>query len=198
MSLLEFRCVVITSETCKNTSFIAPHRNSVALSLLLVFRTDASYGRWVEALALWSDIASAATDLSASSAAFIKDKRLKELIHAWTMAYCRCLESYLKPGCVLKESLEPLLGPVAVQRLCQAGSHGPRLCLQVLLKVVRRAELCETHEQRMMTGEKERESNLFSNLRIYPYRGAAISSLNKMISSIEKLLQYPIPLSYTR
>ena len=65
------------------TSGFPFEQTSLALSLLLVFRTDASYARWMEALALWADVRSTCTDLINDAAAWVGDERLRDLVVDW-------------------------------------------------------------------------------------------------------------------
>ena len=60
-----------------------PYPRSVALSLLLVFRTDASYARWMEALALWSEVRTTCTDLINDAAAWVEEERHRDLVVDW-------------------------------------------------------------------------------------------------------------------
>lgn len=61
--------------------------------------------------------------------------------------------------------------------LCVCSSAYPQYALHVLTQAVQRANLPPHREEKLL---------------------AAISALNQCIGSCEKLLRYPIPLSYTR
>ena len=56
---------------------------SLALSLLLVFRTDASYARWMEALALWADVRTNCTDLINDAAVWVRDEKMRQMVVNW-------------------------------------------------------------------------------------------------------------------
>ncbi|GAX78770.1 hypothetical protein CEUSTIGMA_g6207.t1 [Chlamydomonas eustigma] len=153
-------------------------QTSLALSLLLVFRTDSSYARWVEALRLWSDMRTICTGLVQDASAWIDDKRLKQLIVDWITAYLRCLEATVKLGPGIQETLDTVLGPDSLQRLVLVKkSRQPSFCLMVLTEAVQKARLSESRESAILE---------------------YIASMNSMISSCERLIRFPVPLSYTR
>ena len=53
------------------------------MSLLLVFRTDASYARWMEALALWADVRTNCTDLINDAAVWVRDEKMRQMVVNW-------------------------------------------------------------------------------------------------------------------
>ncbi|KAF5834518.1 Bestrophin, RFP-TM, chloride channel-domain-containing protein [Dunaliella salina] len=111
---------------------------SFALALLLVFRTDSSYGRWNEAMEIWTEVRGVSKDIVRASACWIKDPALLAMV---------------------------------------VSSAYPHYALHVLTQAVEKAGMAGTREDKVLS---------------------SIANLNKAVGTCEKLLRYPIPLSYTR
>lgn len=64
---------------------------SFALSLLLVFRTDASYSRWCAALGAWESLRSASKQLIRSAFCWMSENEAdaRARLVRWTLAYSR-------------------------------------------------------------------------------------------------------------
>lgn len=163
-------------------------QSSVALSLLLVFRTDASYGRWNESLTLWGNLRTSAKELVTLASIYVRDPTQLQLIVDWTLAFATCMDIFLKPRAsdkagrkeIIITSLSPLIGRSEAERVASTlpAGHPPTwLPLQVLVQLVHNARLSDVNEGRLL---------------------APLSTLMQLCGSCEKLLRFPIPLSWTR
>lgn len=65
---------------------------SSALSLLLVFRTNAAYSRWKDARIAWGMVSARSYDLIRQTVSWIKRDDLRMSIVQYTSAYSRCLK----------------------------------------------------------------------------------------------------------
>lgn len=119
--------------------------SSPALGLLLVFRTNASYGRWTEARKAWGAVVNNCRNLLRLGASWIKDddsgtsrKHLEQLANA-TWAFARCLQRHLLGEREDEESflidIHKHLSPATVQNLIDA-RHKPARALYDLSNVI--------------------------------------------------------------
>lgn len=71
---------------------------SFALSLMLVFRTNSSYARWVEARALWSIIINSTLNLVRQSISSFPDAdlELRVALGRWAVAFVRACKLHLR------------------------------------------------------------------------------------------------------
>ena len=70
---------------------------SGALSLLLVFRTNASYGRWWEGRGAWRVVLSETRDIGRRAAVWVKEPRLRARIVRHAAAFSRALTLHIRP-----------------------------------------------------------------------------------------------------
>uniref|UniRef100_A0A7S3VI62 Bestrophin homolog n=1 Tax=Dunaliella tertiolecta TaxID=3047 RepID=A0A7S3VI62_DUNTE len=154
---------------------------SFALALLLVFRTDSSYGRWNEAMEIWTEVRGVSKDIVRASACWIKDPALLAMVVRWTLAYSKCLKVYLRENPNIDAEMAGLLLPHERARLKNFDQNStsayPHYALHVLTQAVEKAGMAGTREDKVLS---------------------SIANLNKAVGTCEKLLRYPIPLSYTR
>ncbi|GFR39627.1 hypothetical protein Agub_g92, partial [Astrephomene gubernaculifera] len=157
---------------------------SFALSLLLVFRTDASYGRWCAAMDAWGTLRTSAADLVRKAAAWVHDPAHLRRLVRWTAAFPACLMLELRYDsgttaleAAVRQELGAVLRPHELEQVLSAGPHYHQFCLSVLTALVGAAQL-----------EAGREAALLGEL----------SGLNQAACECEKILRFPIPLTYTR
>ncbi|CAL5220646.1 g2691 [Coccomyxa viridis] len=150
---------------------------SFALSLLLVFRTNESYSRWLEARKAWSGILIRARDLvRMSSVWFPEDPARKALVQRWAIAFVWCAMDHVREDCDLEPHLQRTLLPNEKEAL-MAAEHRPNFILRIMTEVVWQADLMEGQCMRL---------------------DETLSFFEEQIGTCERLLKTPIPLSYTR
>jgi len=146
------------------------------LSLLLVFRTNASYGRWAEARALWGSVLNRSRDLSRQVITYVEDPVLADKLVRYIAAFPKTLLCHLRPSENLKVELRNVLTPPEIAALMNS-HHKPVDCLNVISALLAEADVDGMLRQRMDQNVTKQHDNLGACERIY---------------------KTPIPLSYTR
>jgi predicted membrane chloride channel (bestrophin family) len=151
---------------------------SFALSLLLVFRTNASYARWLDARRAWGSLVNRSRDLTRQGLTWLPDDDapLRAMLCRWTVVFARALKCHLREGEDLGADLAGLLPPSELAALL-AARHRPNFALQTLSQVVRQAGVASAAALNM-------DVNL--------------TSFEDSMGTCERILREPIPLSYTR
>ncbi|MEW5303003.1 MAG: hypothetical protein WDW36_005736 [Sanguina aurantia] len=149
---------------------------SFALALLLVFRTDTSYSRWSEALTTWSSVRNTSNEFIRDSVCWVTDVQVQALVIRWTTAFSKTLLVYLRQRGDIRRELQGLLLPHEIAALVTAENY-PQYVLQVLTEIISRAQLPDLREDKLLN---------------------SLKGFNDAIGVGEKLLRYPIPLTYTR
>ncbi|KAJ9511283.1 hypothetical protein QJQ45_017130 [Haematococcus lacustris] len=151
---------------------------SFALSLLLVFRTNASYARWEEARRKFGTITTTARDIARQAFSWLPMSAVdaKATLARWLVALARCCMVHVRDEHHFETELRHILTPQELQWLARS-SHRPNFCLQVLSKLLANARL-----------PNELLIRLDENM----------SKLVSAVSSCERVINTPIPLSYTR
>ena len=105
---------------------------SFALSLLLVFRTNASYGRFAEARQKWGLLLNRSRDISRQAVAFFPAQAwdAKATFARWVVAHSKALLCHLRPASSLRHELGQVLGKAELQILL-AAEHPTVMALQV-------------------------------------------------------------------
>jgi ion channel-forming bestrophin family protein len=105
---------------------------SFALSLLLVFRTNSSYDRFVEARHKWGDLIIRSRDLVRQCIAFFPLSAWddKSSFARWTIAVAKALLCQLRSHSSLKDEVSQVLGKQEMQLLL-AADHPVIMVLQV-------------------------------------------------------------------
>ncbi|KAK9836901.1 hypothetical protein WJX74_010844 [Apatococcus lobatus] len=152
--------------------------SSFALSLLLVFRTNASYDRWLEARLIWGGIINRSRDLVRQGLTWFKpeEAELLELLRRWTVAFSRSAMCHLREDADLETHLQNVLKPEELELLLRA-EHRPNCVLHMLGEIVRQAKLPDSEIHRM---------------------DETVTFFSDSVGGCERLLTTPIPLSYTR
>lgn len=152
---------------------------SFALSLLLVFRTNSSYGRWDEARKMWGLVLNRSRDIVRQGLVWIpQDKpHLREMLCRWVPAFSKCLMCHLRKGDDLKLELETVgLLPHEVEAVL-ASAHRPNYALQVIGTII--------SEAKMPT-----PPTLVMDMNVTVFEDC--------LGGCERILRTPIPLEYTR
>lgn len=151
---------------------------SFALSLLLVFRTNTSYGRWNEARVIWGGITNRSRDIVRQSLTFVPgdEPELAAMFRRWAAAYSKSLMCHLRDDHDPAFELKDTLPPNELEQFL-ASKHRPNYVLQVLSELVESSCIISPERFRM-------DQNL--------------TFLHDCHGACERLLKTPIPLSYTR
>ncbi|GLC46904.1 hypothetical protein PLESTB_001282500 [Pleodorina starrii] len=151
---------------------------SIALSLLLVFRTNASYSRWDEGRRSFGSITTVSRDVARQGFAWFRpdDEDGRQRLGRWLVALGRTTMCHLREEHRLQDELRGVLQPQEVAAVTSS-VHPPSFCLQMITWIIRTAGLPQELVIRM-------DEN--------------VSRLTDAVSACERILNTPIPLSYTR
>ena len=108
-------------------------RGQVALlSLLLVFRTNSSYSRWLDARKVWGLVVNRSRDLARQGLTWIPESRagLRAALCRWDIAFSRALMCHLRADGDLAAELRGVLPLHELDALLHA-THRPNYALQV-------------------------------------------------------------------
>lgn len=153
---------------------------SFALSMLMVFRTNASYGRFDEARKLWGGMVNRSRDITRQACTwFQEDERvLLEALVRWQAAFPWVVKNHLRKDQSWEDDLKDILLPEELDMLLSyPGPDRANVVLVTLAEVVERAHV--SSEERLRIDQ---------NLTYFA----------DMLGACERILRTPIPLSYTR
>ncbi|MEW5318591.1 MAG: hypothetical protein WDW38_009804 [Sanguina aurantia] len=152
--------------------------SSFALSLLLVFRTNVSYARWLDARRAFGTISTSSQDLARQVCVPSTTAHLPVADLPWLIAVAKCSMVHLRDtGCHdLRTELTNVLQPHELDMLCQAGNK-PIFCLQMISRIIATSGL----DHVLVVHMDERVTKLY-----------------EAFTGCERILNTPIPLSYTR
>ena len=149
---------------------------SFAVSLLLVFRTDRSYSRWEDALETFNGVRNVCKELAIVNALWVGEPDLQACFARWLVAFPAALQASVRQYSSLDEDLSEVLLPDEVEAV-RGSDSPPYFVLHVLCQLTDLAAL--------------------PDIRLARAYGA-INQLRVAVGTCEKILRYPIPLSYTR
>ena len=158
---------------------------SFALALLLVFRTNSSYDRFVEVTGVWSGLGNRARDTMRQCISHIKQdesvgvEELHPLAGAmcrWTVAYVRALKCEVVQDSNLRKELKQVLTDEEAEAMMNS-RHRPAFAVSILTELGAAAPLNESHRIRL-------DENL--------------TYFEDAVGSCERILTQPIPLAYSR
>lgn len=159
--------------------------STFALSLLLVFRTNSSYDRWLDARRIWGNIVNRCRDMARQASVFFPEDAAeeKEAFVQWVTLFPIVLMCHLREGQSIKEECRLRnIQPEDLECVVQA-PHGPVYVLTAMtcqLQALQRGH-CDS-----ITG--------FELSRM----DEGISALHDAVGGCERIFRTPIPLSYTR
>eukprot|EP00798_Chlamydomonas_sp_ICE-L_P022581 gene22581-29714_t len=160
----------IAIECCSITSF--------ALSLLLVFRTNASYARWEEARRSFGRITTRSRDLARVVYTWCPDVGIRKALSRWLNALAKSSMMHLRKSD--EHDFDHELGKVLLHtelEVLRQSTNRPAFCIAVVSRIIERSNMPELVVHR-------------ANENISEIVGA--------VSACERILNTPIPLSYTR
>jgi len=155
---------------------------AAALSLLLVFRTNASYDRWWEARKLWGLLLNRSRDIVRQSLTYFapQQTRLKNQFVRYVTAFNYALKVHLRANMNLDEDyrkdLTPILKPDELEAAL-GDPHPPLHILFMMSQIVQRADL------RPIQGARIDEN---------------LTTFSDILGACERIIRCPIPLPYTR
>ncbi|BAT97934.1 hypothetical protein LR48_Vigan11g032900 [Vigna angularis] len=152
-----------------------------ALALLLVFRTEASYARFVDGKKAWTNVIAGTHDFARQAAAFLDDVdnadfSVKHALLQYIIAFPIALKCHVLYGSDIRRDLQHLL-EVDDLAVVMNSKHQPRCIIEFISQSIRLLKL-----------EESRRNVLESK----------ISCFHEGIGICEQLMGIPIPLSYTR
>ncbi len=158
---------------------------STVLGLLLVFRTNASYARWLDARKSWGTLVNRSRDLVRISLSWCpeEDHVLSELLCRWIITFSVSLKCHLRGDeDPITELAELNILPSEELAALAATRHRPNYALQVLSTTVR--ELADVMPSK-------------DNILI-PNMDMNLTAFEEVAGTCERILKTPIPLAYTR
>eukprot|EP00887_Chlorella_sp_A99_P008256 scaffold12.g8256.t1 len=179
---------------------------SFALALLLVFRTNASYSRWLDARKAWGLLVNRSRDLNRVGLCWMPETRpeLLDMLARWTVAFARSLMAHLRRAaaaprlrCLQREEgdaegeLAHLLPQHELEALL-AADHRPNYCLQVLTQVIKASQI-----ERGPGGSAGGAADTLPMSAAFRM-DEAVRDMEDIAGTCERLLRTPIPISYTR
>ncbi|KAI7845435.1 hypothetical protein COHA_000987 [Chlorella ohadii] len=181
---------------------------SFAISLLLVFRTNASYARWLDARKAWGKLINRSRDLTRQALTYFppEDKPLLDLLCRWTVAFSRSLKCHLCEDYSLAEELPRVLRSHEAEALLLA-KHRPTYCLQILSETLKAAHLPpppHTQPPQQQNGASSgQQAAAVAAIPAVPAAAAYrmdenLTEFEDIVGTCERILRAPIPLSYTR
>ena len=113
---------------------------SPSLGLLLVFRTNAAYSRWIESRVSWATVSSKSFDVIRQGLNWITDKRLKAELVRHVVCFCKSLKWWLgnqENPRRLKNDLVDLLTPEELDNILKS-THPVQFSLMKVSSVISR------------------------------------------------------------
>jgi len=150
-----------------------------ALSLLLVFRTNASYGRWWEARKIWGGLLNRSRDFVRQGLTWFnpEDQALKEQLVRYMIAFAIALKVHLRPSEEnMRAELEGTLNPDELE-LALSKVHVPNHLLRMMSQIIYEANM-----DPILTTQMD----------------ANITEFEDDLGKCERIFKTPIPLAYTR
>ncbi|KXZ52338.1 hypothetical protein GPECTOR_10g970 [Gonium pectorale] len=156
---------------------------SFALSLMLVFRTNSSYARWLDARQQWGLIVNTARTFVRQAMTTLPEdscSELRDAVARWTIAFVRLSKLHLREHGDVRAEMQGVLRGEELP-LVAAAAHRPLAACHVLSQLMAAAAgagaISDQSRQRLE---------------------ADINGLSQALGACEKILRNPIPLSYTR
>ncbi|OIW12357.1 hypothetical protein TanjilG_32473 [Lupinus angustifolius] len=150
-----------------------------ALALLLVFRTEASYSRFVEGKKAWTKVIAGAHDFARQVMASVEshdDYPIKKALLKYIIAFPIVLKCHVLYGSDVRSDLQHML-EVDDLTVIMNSKHRPRCIIEFISQSIR---LLKLEDSRRIVLESK------------------ISCFHEGIGICEQLMGIPIPLSYTR
>ncbi|GAX83980.1 hypothetical protein CEUSTIGMA_g11405.t1 [Chlamydomonas eustigma] len=150
----------------------------VSLSLLLVFRTNASYGQWDAARKMKGLLVNRSQELMREACSLLpaEDTATKIMMGRWISAYAGVLRNQFQPEESLGKIVDGLLSTEELEWL-NSSNQRPSSVIDVLSQIISSAAIPAPNQAQM-------NNNL--------------AALRGVLGGCQRLLKDPIPMSYTR
>ncbi|KAG0600648.1 hypothetical protein M758_11G050500 [Ceratodon purpureus] len=152
---------------------------SPVLALLLVFRTNASYGRFEEARKIWGMSVIKTRDFVRQALSWIRspvDAGRVECLVRHVKAYSFALKDHLTEGDTLRAELEGVLEAYEIESVMNS-AHRPNYIMQVMSEIIACVEVSEWEK-----------ITLDGSISVFHYNAGAC----------ERIFNTPIPVAFTR
>jgi putative membrane protein len=157
---------------------------SPSLGLLLMFRTNASYDRWIKARVIWAAINTKSIDLMRAGALWIRDPSLQRTIVRYVTAYSRCIRWYLnnsgdekeKDVSLIRKDLEGVLNDSELNGLLAADNKILHITSKLSAVII--------------------QASLATPLQVHMEK--LVGDMNELMNHCDMIYSSPIPLIYTR
>lgn len=152
--------------------------SSAALSLLLVFRTNASYGRFDEARKLWGGVVNRSRDITRMACSYFSydERDMLAAFVRWQAAFPWALKNHLREKKEWEKDLKDILLAEEIAMLSKS-PHAPSTVCMTLAEIAGRTNMTPAERFRI-------DENL--------------TYFMDMAGAMERILRTPIPVSYTR
>ena len=181
--------VIVIPDALKDVVFINSSLpmslTSSILGLLLVFRTNSSYSRWLDARKNWGLLVNRSRDVVRQYLTWLceeEDEQYSGMLCRWVVALAYCLKCHLRENEDAVKKLREL--EILHERELEALSkvrNKPLYAMQVLTMTVK-----------ALAQKNPNSQPIVMNLELN------ITQLEDVCGSCERILKTPIPLSYTR
>jgi putative membrane protein len=134
-----------------------------SLAILLVFRVNATFGRFDEARRLWGLSVIRTRDLARQALAWVRcpaDVSKMECVVRHVKAYPYCLKDHLTVGNTVHEDLVGVLEPHELEGVMGA-RHKPNYVLQVMIPRVLTMYLLDPPPTAMLTSQSKMQCNMY-------------------------------------
>lgn len=162
------------------------------LSLLLAFRTNASYDRYWEGRKSWATIIGLSRDFARITKLHIKSS-YHEYIAKLLVAFGTCLKQHLQ-GTKNNDELESIFGDIALVEDIQAHKHRPLYILTLLSKTIHNAIHHPGHD---ISDLGDLHNPVVNTLHEHQFEDY-IHGLGSAMAACERIVKQPVPLSYSR
>lgn len=149
---------------------------TVAMSLLLVFRTTQSYNRWDEARKFWGATLNRCRDVARQCVTLFPDPVGKDYFCRWIVCFVRAMHRHFQNEGNLEKDLRGFVPDSQLDMLLQS-QHRPMKALHVCGEIIQQMPMHPIHQMQMSLN---------------------IQHFHDQLGACERLLRTPIPISYTR
>ena len=157
---------------------------SPSLGLMLMFRTNAAYDRWIKARLMWASIYSKSIDIIRAGTLWIDNSDLQASLVRYVTAYSRSIRWYLNYSGnekendieLVREDLRNVLNPAELDDLLTSNNRIQHILLKLSELVVHAKQATPLHV----------------------HMEKLVCDLNDLVNSCEMIFSSPIPLIYTR
>lgn len=151
---------------------------TIAMSLLLVFRTNQSYNRWDEARKFWGATLNRSRDIARQVVTCFPDtdNSAKQAFVRWHISFVKAMHRHFQNEGNLENDLRNVL-PEPELKMLLGSQHRPMKALHVMGEIIMQVPMSPIHQQQISLN---------------------LQHFHDQLGASERLLRTPIPISYTR